>query len=98
VVEIVRMAVSGAAPEMPTGLEEPKLKVGRSRAPAGLEVMAATNATLPVNPLAGVTVIVETLPVVAPGATATAVPLTVKLGFAGAAVTVTCGDVPVALL
>jgi hypothetical protein len=56
-----------------TGLVEPKLKVGGYWAPDGLEVMAAVSATLPMKPPAGVTVIVEVFPVVAPGATVTAV-------------------------
>jgi hypothetical protein len=42
--------------------------------------MAAVIATLPVKPPLGVTVIVEVLPVVAPGATVTAAPPIVKLG------------------
>jgi hypothetical protein len=81
---------------MLTGLVEPKLKVGRYWAPVGLEVTAAVSVTLPVKPPAGVTVIVEVFPVVAPGATVTAVPLIVKLGFT-TVVTVTVVD-PVALL
>jgi len=43
--------------------------------------------TLPVKPPLGVTVIVEALPVVAPGARLTAVPVMVKVGPAGATVT-----------
>jgi hypothetical protein len=81
---MVRVAVPALAPEMFTGVVEPKLKVGRYAAPDGLEVIAAVSATLPVKPLAGVTVIVEVFPVVAPGAEmVTAVPLTVKVGVAG---------------
>jgi hypothetical protein len=37
--------------------------------------------TVPVKPLTGVTVIMEVFPVVAPGVTVTAVPLTVKPGI-----------------
>ena len=80
VVETVSVAVPAAAPVMLTGLVEPKLRVGGLTAPDGLEVIAAVNATLPVNPPLGVTVIVEVFPVAAPGATVTAVPLMVKSG------------------
>jgi hypothetical protein len=52
---------------MLTGVVVPKLKVGGYWAPAGLDVIAAVSATLPVNPPLGVTVIVDVLPVVAPG-------------------------------
>jgi hypothetical protein len=95
VVVTVSVAVRGLGPAKVSGVVPPKLKVGRSKAPEGLEVTTAVRATLPVNPPAGVTVIVEVLLVVAPGATVTAVPLTVKLGFT-ATVTVT-GAWPVAL-
>jgi hypothetical protein len=40
-------------------------------------VISAVSTTLPVKPPLGVTVIVDVLPLVAPGATVTAVPLTV---------------------
>src|SRR5208282_1369775 len=60
------------------GLFPPKLKVGRSCAPLGLEVKAAFSVTVPVKPPAGVTVIVEKFPVIAPGATVTTVPVIVK--------------------
>jgi hypothetical protein len=80
VVEIVRIAVPAPAPVIATGLFEPKLRVGGYWAPEGLEVTVAVRATLPVKPPLGVTEMVEVLPVVAPGATVTAVPLTVKLG------------------
>jgi hypothetical protein len=83
VVEMVREAVPGAVPLMLTGLVEPKLNVGASEPPAGLDVMAAVSAILPVNPPAGVTVMVEVFAVVAPGATMTAVPLIVKPGGIG---------------
>ena len=95
-VVMVRVAVPAAVPAILTGLVEPKLKVGKYWAPAGLEVRAAVRATLPVKPPMGVTVMVDVFPVVAPGATVTAVPLIVKLGFT-TVVTVTVVD-PVALL
>jgi len=57
---------------------------------------AAVSATLPVKPPVGATVIVEVLAVVAPFATAAAVPLTVKLALT-IVVTVTEVD-PVAVL
>ena len=79
VVKMVRVAVSVDVPVILTGLVEPKLTVGESSAPAGLDVITAVKATLPVHPPEGVTVIVEVFPVVL-GATVTAVPLTVKLG------------------
>ncbi len=77
---IVSVAVPGLAPEMTTGVVEPKLKVGRSCALVGLLVTAAVSATLPVKPPAGVTVMVDVFAVVAPGVTVTAVPPIVKLG------------------
>jgi len=65
-------------------------------------VTAAVNATLPVKPPAGFTVMVEVFPVVAPGATDTAEPLIVKPGACAAvtvratvAVAVKLPDVPV---
>ena len=69
---IVSVAVPDAVPLMVMGLVAPKLKVGGSCAPLGPEVMAAVSATAPVKPLAGVTVTVETFPVVAPGEMVTA--------------------------
>jgi hypothetical protein len=66
---------------MLTGLVDPKLKVGWFVAPAGLEVMAAASATLPVKPPAGVTVIVDVFAVVVPAVTVTAAPATVKVGL-----------------
>jgi hypothetical protein len=66
---------------MLTGLVEPKLRVGGYCAPDGLEVTEAVNATLPVKPPVGVTVIVDAFAVVAPAVTVTALPVTVKLGF-----------------
>lgn len=84
----VSVAVSAVLPVIPTGEVAPKLKVGMSCAPDGLEVIAAVRVTLPVNPPVGVTVMVEVLPVVAPGSTVTDEPMTVKLTFATVAVTV----------
>jgi hypothetical protein len=63
-----------------TGVVEPKLKVGGYCALAGLDVIAAVSATLPVKPPLGVSVMVEVLPVVAPGATVTGVPVMMRLG------------------
>ena len=80
VVVMVSVALPAETPVMLTGVVEPKLRVGGSCAPVGPEVMAAVNATEPVNSPLGVTVIVDWLPVVAPGVSVTAVPLTVKLG------------------
>jgi len=80
VVVIVRVADPAVVPVMLTGVVVPKLKVGGYTAPLGLEARTAVRATLPVKPPEGVTVIVDAFPEVAPGATVTAVPLTVKLG------------------
>jgi hypothetical protein len=80
VVITVRVSAPAALPVMLTGLVELKLKVGGATALPGLLARAAVRVTLPVKPPVGVTVIVDVLPVVAPGATLTAVPLTVKLG------------------
>lgn len=90
-VRIVRVAVTGVVPVTITVGVEPKLKVGGSTAPAGLEVSAATKLTVPVNPPAGVTVIVNVLPVVPPGAAmVTLEEVIAKL--AGMAVTVTAPE------
>jgi hypothetical protein len=87
VVEMVRVAVPAVAPVILTGLVEPKLSVGRFVALVGLEVTVAVSATLPVKPPAGVTVMVEVFPVVAPAVTETAVPEIVMLGLAAVTVT-----------
>jgi hypothetical protein len=63
-----------AAPLIATEAGE-RLHVAGSLAAVG--EMAQLRLTVPVKPLTGVTVIVEVFPVVAPGATLTAVPLTV---------------------
>ena len=94
VVETVNVAVPLPVPLMATDPVEPKPTVGASEAFAGLEVITAVKATVPVKPPAGVTVIVDALPAVAPGVTATVVPVMEKLGGIGA-VTVT-RTVPVA--
>jgi hypothetical protein len=96
VVEMVRMAVPAVALVMLTGVVGTKLNVGEFCAPIGLDVRAAVNATLPVKPPPGVTVIIDVFPVVAPAEPVTAVPLTVKVGLT-AVVTVT-EPVPEALL
>jgi hypothetical protein len=86
---MVKVAVPAEAPAMFAGLVDPKLKVGASWAPAGLEVMAAVSATLPVKPPLGVTVMVEVFPLVAPGTKVTVVPPIVNEGgLGGATVTV----------
>ena len=79
VVVTVSVAVAGL-PARLTGLEEPKLKVGGSSAPAGLAVRAAAKVTLPVKPSEGVTVMGMVLPVAAPGAMESVLPLNAKLG------------------
>jgi hypothetical protein len=71
VVVIVRVAVAAVG----------SVKAGRCWALDGLEVTAAVSATFPVKPPAGVTVMVELFPMVAPEETVTAVPLTVKAGL-----------------
>jgi hypothetical protein len=91
VVEMVRVAVLAEVPEMLAGLVDPKLNVGSSWPPAGLEVMDAVSAMLPVKPPLGVTVMDEVFPVVAPGARVTDVPAIVKDGWAGG-VTVTVAE------
>ena len=88
VVLIVKVAVATDVPEMLTGEVAPKVKVGGSTAPVGLEVRAAESVILPVKPPLGVAVTVEVLAVVAPGRMETDEPLIVKLR-GGAAVTST---------
>jgi hypothetical protein len=78
---MVSVAVPAVVPAMLTGLVVPKLKVGASIAPFGLDVMDAVSVTLPVKPPPGVTEIVEVFPVVAPETMETAGPLTVKVGL-----------------
>jgi hypothetical protein len=75
---MVRVAVPGAALVRFTGVVDPKLRVGGSTPPAGL--MTAVSTTLPLNPPVDVKVMVEVFPLVAPAATVTGVPATVKPG------------------
>jgi hypothetical protein len=82
------MPVPGDPPVMLTGDVMPKLNVGGSEAPAGLVVRAAVKVTPPVKPPLGVTVIVEVLPVAAPGELMVMAPPLVRANDAGAAVTV----------
>lgn len=78
VVAMVRVAVAALEPVMLTVFVGPKLKVGGSWAPAGPEVTAAVRVTVPVKPPEGVTVTVETFPVVAPAVSVTGVPSVVN--------------------
>ena len=80
VVVMVSVADPEAVPVIVTGLVEPKLNVGAYWAFAGLEVIAALNATAPVNPPEGLTAMTDVLPVVAPFDRFTAVPLMAKFG------------------
>jgi hypothetical protein len=87
VVVIVSVAVPAVVPVMETGLVEPKLRVGRSCAPEGLEARVAVRATLPVKPLLGVTVTATVLPVVDPGVTVRGRAARVRPGGPGVTVT-----------
>lgn len=78
VVEMMSVTVPGVSGAIFTELAGLKLNVGRSWAPAGLEVIVAISVTLPVKSLTDVTVMVEVFPVVAPGLTDTGVPAIVK--------------------
>jgi len=69
--------------------EDGTLHVGGSVAPAGEEVTAQLMVSAPVKPPDGVMVMVDVLPVVAPGLTEMAVLVSVKLGVAAATLTVT---------
>lgn len=82
VVVTMSVPVPFDAPVMLTGDVAPKLKVGGSVAPVGLDVRAAVSVTLPVNPPLGITVMVVVFPVVAPGELMVITPplLSVKLG------------------
>jgi hypothetical protein len=94
-VTMVKVAVVGAV--LVTGTVEvaPKLKVGGSIAPVGVEVRVAVKVTVPVNPPAGVTVMVDVLFVVPPGAViVTLEDVIAKLG--GMAVTITVEEAVVA--
>jgi len=74
VVMTVRTAVCGPAPVIVA--EDGMLQVAGSLAAVG--VMAQLRAIAPVNPPPGVRVMVEVLPLVAPGATVTFVPVREK--------------------
>jgi hypothetical protein len=80
VVETASVAVPPAA-VIVTGVVAPNESVGRSCAPAGLEIMAAVNATFPVKLPMEVKVIVEVFPLAAPGAIEIELPLIAKLGL-----------------
>jgi hypothetical protein len=82
VVETVRVPVAEEAPVMSTGDVVPKLKVGESTAPSGLDARAAVRVTFPVKPPLGMTLIVVVLPVVVPGELMVMAPplVIVKLG------------------
>jgi hypothetical protein len=84
VVVTVKVAAPGVALPMLIGVVEPKLNVGRSRAAVGVVATIDARSTLPENPLAGVIVIVELFPLVAPGETTTVEPAIAKLGSSGA--------------
>ena len=75
------MAVPALVPAILNGLVVPKLRVGGCWAFAGPAVTAAVSTMLPVKPPTGVKVVMDVFSVVAPGATETAVPLTVKVGM-----------------
>jgi hypothetical protein len=94
VVEMVRVAVAAIVPVMLTGLVAPKLNVGKSCAPLGEDVTEAVSVTLPVKPPAGVTMMVEVFPVVAPGKTVGVVPLTIKPGGTVTATEAVPADTP----
>jgi hypothetical protein len=83
VVVMVSVAVPELEPVTFTGLVVPKLNVGGFWAPAGADVIAADKTTLPVKLPAGVTITVEMLAVVDPGAVTTAVPAMVKAALTG---------------
>jgi len=77
-VVMVNVAVPAPVPVMFAGVVEPKLSVGKSIAPTGSDVIAAASETLPVKPPVGVTVMLEVLPLVAPGSRPTGVPVMVN--------------------
>jgi hypothetical protein len=64
---MVSTAFPALAPDILAGEVDPKLSVGGSWAPLGLEVIAAVSATLPVNPPLGAMLMVDVFPVAAPG-------------------------------
>jgi hypothetical protein len=79
-VAMVSVAVPAVAPLMLTGVVDPKLNVGMPTAPGGLAAITAVSAMRPVNPPAGVKVIVEVLPLVAPAGMVAVLPLTLNPG------------------
>ena len=79
VVLMISDVVTAVAPEITAGAAGKH--VGMSTAPDGLSVTAQLNATVPENPPAGVTVMVE-MPFAPGDAMLTAVLLSVKLGAA----------------
>ncbi len=98
VVVMVRVAVPLLELIRLTGVVDPKLKVGGSCATVGPDAIAAVSATLQLQAGFAVTVIVEVLPVVAPAATVTAVPVIVNdTGVEVPPVTVTVAVLLVAL-
>ena len=76
----VSIAVAADVPVMVAD-EGTKLTVGGYCPPEGPEVTDAVSATVPMKPCAGVMVIVDVFPLVAPGDTARAVPATVRNGL-----------------
>jgi hypothetical protein len=72
------VAITAAVPV--TSTDDGGVQVTGLVAPAGAVVTAQVKATVPANAFDGVTVMVEVLPVVAPGTTETAVPVIAKLG------------------
>jgi hypothetical protein len=80
VVFTVRVANAALGPVKLSALAALNVTVGVSCAPAGPDVIAALNATIPTKPPVGVTVIVDVFEVVAPGAIAMADPEIVKPG------------------
>lgn len=87
VVAIVKVAFPLLDPVMLTAaLDGVQLNVGGKFEPGG-GVTTALSVTTPVNPLEGVTVIVEVFPVAAPGARDTFVPPNAKDGLTGVVTT-----------
>lgn len=79
---MVSVAETGPVPVIAEGCVV--VQVGRLATPAELAMMAQVSATLPVNPLAGVKVMVE-VPLAPAAKAARVVPLKEKVGNAGAA-------------
>lgn len=81
VVFTVRVAVCAVEPLIVADVG--MLHVAGSLAAVGVTVTAQLRVTMPVNPFEGASVIVDVFPVVAPGATLTAVPVIEKSGVGG---------------